>query len=76
MNKQGSMSSMWFVRWILIGLSVALAVVLIVRGNVVIGALIGAMAVARAVLFVHMRHRRDEIRKRDARRRGFPANSQ
>jgi hypothetical protein len=68
--KEVAMSSMWFVRWILIGLSAALAIVLIMRGNVVIGVLIGAMAVARAVLFVRMHHRRAEFRRRIAQRRG------
>ena len=57
---------MWITRWILVALTAALAVVLIVRGNVVIGVLLGAMAVTRAVMFVTMRRRREEFRRRIA----------
>ena len=70
------MSSMWLLRGILIALSIALAVVLIVHGNVVIGVLIGALALTRTVLFVRMRHRREEFRRRIAQRRGNAPNPQ
>jgi hypothetical protein len=60
---------MWLTRWILVALSAALAVVLFARGNVVIGALIGAMAVTRAVFLVRFHHRREELRRRLAQRR-------
>ncbi len=63
------MQSTQVLRWILVALSVALAAFLIVRGNVVIGVLVGAMAVTRAVLFVKMRHRREQFRERIAQRR-------
>jgi uncharacterized membrane protein len=66
------MTSMRVIRWILVALSLALAVVLIVHGNVVVGGLIGAMAVTRAVLFVRMQHRRERFRQQIARRRGYP----
>jgi hypothetical protein len=56
-------------RWILVALSVVLAAFLIVRGNVVIGVLVGAMAVTRAVMFVKMQHRREQFRERIAQRR-------
>jgi len=64
---------MWITRWILVALTAALAVVLIVRGNVVIGVLLGAMAVTRAVMFVTMRRRREEFRRRIAQGRDRPA---
>ena len=54
---------------VLIGLSIALAVVLIVRGNVVIGVLVGALAGTRALLMVEAGHRRREFRRRVAERR-------
>jgi hypothetical protein len=63
------MQSTQVLRWILVALSVALAAFLILRGNVVIGVLVGAMAVTRAVLFVKMRHRREQFRERIAQRR-------
>jgi hypothetical protein len=68
-TKEGTMGSMKVLRWVLIALSGALAAFLIVRGNVVIGVLVGAMAVTRAVLFVRMQHRRDMFRERIAARR-------
>ena len=37
---------------------------LVVHGNVVIGVLIGALAVTRAVMFVQLRRRRGELARR------------
>ena len=64
------MRSMWVIRCLVVALTGALAVALILRGNVLIGGLIGALALARAVLFVKVRRRRDEFRRRIAERRG------
>jgi hypothetical protein len=58
------MTSVWVTRCILVTLSVVLAVVLIVRGNVVIGVLVGALALTRIVLFVRLGRRRDRFRQR------------
>ncbi len=71
------MQSTQVFRWILVALSVVLAAFLIVRGNVVIGVLVGAMALTRAGLFVRMQHRREEFRRRIVARRGsaFPPDS-
>ncbi len=67
------MQSTRVLRWILVALSLVLAAFLIARGNVVIGVLVGAMAVTRAVLFVKMQHRREQFRERIAQRRaGHP----
>jgi uncharacterized integral membrane protein len=66
-----TMSSVWVIRWVLFALSAVLALVLMINGNVVIGALIGAMVLVRVVLFFQLRHRRDEIRARIAQRRGI-----
>ena len=60
------MTSLSVVRGILVALTAALAVVLIVSGHVVLGVLLGAMAVTRAVLFVKMQHRREMFRARVA----------
>jgi hypothetical protein len=58
------MTSIWVTRCILVTLSVVLAVVLIVRGNVVIGVLVGALALTRIVLFVRLGRRRVQFRQR------------
>jgi hypothetical protein len=58
------MTSIWVTRWILVSLSAVLAVVLVARGNVVIGVLLGALALTRIVLFVRLRQRRDRFRQR------------
>jgi hypothetical protein len=44
-------------RWLLVALGAVLALALIIRGNVVIGAIIGTMAVVRAVLLTQLRRR-------------------
>ena len=66
------MKSVLIVRLILVALTAALAVVLFLHGNVVIGVLIGAMALLRIFVYMRMRGRREEIRRRVAQRRGFP----
>ena len=58
------MQSMRAFRWVLVALSALLAVFLIARGSVVIGAIVGAMAVTRAVFFVRMQHRREQLHER------------
>jgi len=58
-------------RWILIGLSTALAVALLLTGHVVIGVLIGAMVCVRIALLFSLRRRRRELRDRFGGR--FPA---
>ena len=63
------MRSIWVLRGVLIALTAALAIALILRGHVVIGALLGALAVTRAMLFLSMRHRRVRLRRRLAQRR-------
>jgi uncharacterized membrane protein len=59
MNETGQMNevhksrtSMRRMRWVLVGLSALLAVVLIVSGVVIIGAIIGVMAAVRAFMLV------------------------
>jgi hypothetical protein len=64
------MTSTWALRWMLVALTGVLAVVLITRGNILIGGLVGAIAVTRAILLIQQRHRRREIRER-FRQRGY-----
>ena len=52
------MRSMLWLRLLLIGLGGALGVALIVHGNVVIGALLCAMAALRLTMVIGMRRRR------------------
>lgn len=59
------------IRWAIVALMLTLGLVLIARGNAVIGALVTAMAALRIVLFVRLRHRRNELRERWAGRRPF-----
>jgi hypothetical protein len=61
--------STWVIRWVLVALTAAVALALIWRGNVVIGVLLGAIAVTRAVLFTRVHRRRELIRRRIAERR-------
>ena len=63
------MTSDWVIRWILVALTAAIALALVLRGNVVIGALLGLVALTRAVLFTRVRRRREELRRRVAERR-------
>jgi hypothetical protein len=63
------MQSMRVFRWILVALSALLSAFLIVRGNVLIGVIVGAMAVTRAVLFLRMQHRREQLHERIIARR-------
>lgn len=70
------MGSTFVIRWILVALTAAIALALILRGNVVIGALLGVIAVARALLFVRVRRRREEFRRRIAARRNAGPRSQ
>ena len=62
MNEPGALEdlrrarqSMWRTRWVLVGLSAVLAMVLVLSGAVVIGAIIGVMAIVRAVMIVRWR---------------------
>jgi len=49
--------TMWRTRWALVGLGAVLAVVLLLSGAVVIGAIVGVMAIVRAVLILQWQRR-------------------
>jgi energy-converting hydrogenase Eha subunit G len=68
MSNEPTLTSLRPLRWMILGLSAALSIALIVRGNVLIGGLIGALVVARSVLFVRVHRRREELRRRFGRR--------
>ncbi len=63
------MTSMWVIRGILVALTAAVAIALIARGNLVIGALLGAVALMRATFLVRLHGRREQLRRRLAQRR-------
>jgi hypothetical protein len=64
------MASMFAMRWVLVALSLVLSIVLIARGDVVIGVVLGVMALVRMAMFARMQQRREQFRER--RRRGGP----
>jgi hypothetical protein len=55
---------MWRTRWLLVGLSALLAVVLIASGVVLIGVIIGVMAAVRAVMMVGWQREGGRLRQR------------
>jgi len=58
------MASIRVIRWIIVALSAALAIALVARGNVIIGVIIGALAVSRAALLIRLQGRRRRFRRR------------
>jgi hypothetical protein len=64
------MAAVFALRWIISALSLAISIALIARGDVVIGVLLGALAVARMTMFVRIQQRRGRFR--DGRRDGGP----
>lgn len=57
------MTSAWGRRWtISVALTAALAIALLLRGNTLIGGLVGALALVRATLFLRLHYRRDRVR--------------
>jgi hypothetical protein len=59
-----SRKSWWRLRWLLVGLSALLAVVLVASGAVLIGVIIGLMAVVRAVMIVRWQRYGAMLRQR------------
>jgi hypothetical protein len=57
-------------RWALAAVSLALSILLISRGDVLIGGLLGVLAVGRMVMFTRMQQRRAQFR--DRRQHGGP----
>jgi hypothetical protein len=54
----GSMNAFWVLRWVLVALGLLLALVLISSGAILIGLIIGALAVTRAVIILDWQQRR------------------
>jgi len=67
-----SRNSMLRMRWVLVGLSTVLAVALIASGAVLIGVIIGVMAIVRAVMIARWQHVGSPLRQRY---RGNPPGS-
>jgi uncharacterized membrane protein len=68
MSNGSSTNALWVWRWVILALATALSVALIVRGNVLIGGLVGALVVARAIVFVRIRRLRQQRGGRFGRR--------
>jgi Flp pilus assembly protein TadB len=58
------MRSMWWLRFVIIGLGATLGVVLLLSGNPLVGALILALAATRLVMVLGMRRRRRAMMQR------------
>lgn len=58
------MNGIFILRLVITAIALTLGIVLIARGNVLIGGLICVLAVARLTMFVSMRKRRREFRER------------
>ena len=62
------MPSIFVIRWIMVALTAVLAVLLIARGNIVIGVVLGALALTRVALLVRLQQRRERFRQRGQQR--------
>jgi len=60
------MQSMFHMQWGLVGLSGLLAVALLANGSVLIGGIIGVMAVFRTVMLLRWHHHREAFRRRSS----------
>ena len=58
------MGSIRVIRWIIVALSAALSVALIAHGNLILGVIVGALAVSRAALLIGLQTRRRGFRQR------------
>jgi hypothetical protein len=58
MAEPGSMNAFWVLRWVLVALGLLLAVVLISTGAILIGVIIGALALTRAAIIWDWQQRR------------------
>ena len=58
------MTSMYAIRWIMVTLTALLAVLLVARGHVVIGVVVGALTLARIALLVRLHQRREQFEGR------------
>ncbi len=67
------MKSLQLLRWVMIGLSVAIGISLMARGNVVLGAVLIALALMRATMFASRQGRRQQFTAR--RQQGSPDGS-
>jgi hypothetical protein len=52
------MNAFWVLRWVLVALGLLLAIVLISSGAILIGLVIGALAVTRAAIILNWQARR------------------
>jgi hypothetical protein len=58
------MRTLWRIRWVILGLSFLLGVVLLASGAIVLGVIVLLLCVTRLVMFRTMQQRRREFRQR------------
>ncbi|HZP31563.1 MAG TPA: hypothetical protein VFC99_21600 [Acidimicrobiia bacterium] len=71
--RQRTLRNIWTIRWVLMGLSVLLAIALLASGAVLIGVLLLAIVAVRVTMMVMWQRRRREFRQR--RNRPGPGSS-
>ena len=62
--RQRTVRNIWTMRWVLMGLSAALAIALIASGAVLLGLLLAAVAGVRLVMMMTLMRRRRDFRER------------
>jgi hypothetical protein len=58
----GSMSSVWWLRWVVVAIAALIGVVLVGSGHLLIGVLVMALAASRVALLFAIRRRRAAFR--------------
>ena len=66
--RQRTMRNLWTLRWVLMGLSLLLAIALIASGAVFIGVLLAGVAIVRLAMIMVLQRRRRDFRQG----RGWP----
>jgi hypothetical protein len=62
--RRRTMQNLWTIRWVLMGLSAVIAVVLIASGAVVLGLLLAGIAIVRLLMMLMFWRRRRDVRAR------------
>ena len=72
LSYRGQMSSVWWLRWLMVVIGALIGLVLVSSHHMIIGVLILAMATVRAAVLVTARKRRAALRASRASRFGAP----
>lgn len=68
LSYHGSMSSVWWLRWVVVAIAVLIGAVLVDSGHLLIGVLVLALAASRIALLLAVRRRRAAFRAARTRR--------